>query len=137
VSDRRLVLASAVLAVVGAGIAGYLTYAHYSRSAIACPTSGCETVQTSSYAVVAGVPVALLGLIGYLVILVGLALSRETGRMVVLAASLAGSLFSLYLLAVQAFEINAFCAWCLASDVIVLAIAVLSLAAFWIAEPER
>jgi uncharacterized membrane protein len=137
VSDRRLVLASAVLAVVGAGIAGYLTYTHYSRSAIACPTSGCETVQTSSYAVVAGVPVALLGLIGYLVILVGLALPRETGRIVVLAASLAGSLFSLYLLAVQAFEINAFCAWCLASDVIVLAIAVLSLAAFWIAEPER
>ena len=135
-SDRRLVQASAALALVGLGIAAYLTYTHYSKSSIACPTSGCETVQSSSYAVIAGVPVALLGLIGYAVILVGLALPRETGRTVVLSASLAGALFSLYLLGVQAFEIHAFCAWCVASDVIVLAIALFSVAAFWIAEPE-
>jgi uncharacterized membrane protein len=135
-SDRRLVLASAVLGLFGAGIAAYLTYAHYSKSAVACPTSGCETVQSSSYAEIAGIPVALLGLLGYLVILVGLALPRELGRTVVLAASIAGSLFSLYLLVVQAFEIHAFCAWCIGSDLIVLAIAGLSLAAFWIAEPE-
>jgi uncharacterized membrane protein len=84
-SDRQLVQASAVLALVGASIAAYLTYARYSKSAIACPTSGCETVQSSSYAVVAGVPVALLGLVAYLVILVGLALPRDLGRSVVFA----------------------------------------------------
>jgi len=134
-SDRRLVLASALLALVGAGIAAYLTYAHYSKSSIACPTSGCETVQSASYAEIGGVPVALLGLVGYLVILVGLALPREIGRTVVLAASVAGSLFSLYLLGVQALEIHAFCVWCIASDFIVLAIALLSVAAFWLAEP--
>jgi uncharacterized membrane protein len=129
-SDTRLVQASAALALAGLGIAAYLAYTHYSRSSIACPTSGCETVQSSSYATIAGAPVALLGLIGYLVILVGLALPRESGRTIVLAASLAGSLFSLYLLAVQAFEIHAFCAWCVASDVLVLALAGLSLTAF-------
>jgi len=135
-NDRRLVQVSAALALAGLGIAAYLTYTHYSKSAIACPTSGCETVQSSSYAVIAGIPVALLGLIGYLVILVGLALPRETGRAIVLAASLAGSLFSLYLLAVQAFEIHAFCAWCVASDVIVLAIFGLSVAGYWVTEPD-
>jgi uncharacterized membrane protein len=135
-NDRGLVLASAALALAGAAVAAYLTYAHYTKSAIACPTSGCETVQSSSYAVIAGVPVALLGLVGYVVILVALALPRELGRTIVLAASLAGSLFSLYLLGVQAFEIHAFCAWCVASDVIVLVIAGLSLASFWAVEPE-
>ncbi len=134
-NDRPLVQASAGLALAGLGIAAYLTYTHYSKSSIACPTSGCETVQSSSYAVIAGVPVALLGLVGYVVILVGLALPREIGRTVVLGASLAGSLFSLYLLGVQAFEIHAFCAWCVASDAIVLAIFVLSAAAFWSAQP--
>jgi uncharacterized membrane protein len=133
-SARRAVLTSAVLALLGAGIAAYLTYAHFSKSEIACPTSGCETVQSSSYADIGGIPVALLGLVGYLVILVGLTVPREVGRAVVLAASIAGSIFSLYLLAVQAFEIDAFCAWCLASDLIILGIAGLSLAGFHSAE---
>jgi uncharacterized membrane protein len=38
---------------------------HYSGSAIICTGGGCETVQTSRYAEVAGVPVSLLGLLGY------------------------------------------------------------------------
>jgi uncharacterized membrane protein len=135
-SDRRLVQASAALALVGAVIAGYLTYAHYSDSAIACPTSGCETVQASSYALVAGVPVALVGLVGYLAILVCLCLPRELGRTLVLATSLAGSIFSVYLLALQAFEIHAFCAWCVASDVIVVAIAALAAVPFRAAQPQ-
>jgi uncharacterized membrane protein len=136
-NDRLLVRASAALALLGLAIAAYLTYTHYARSAIACPTSGCETVQSSEYALVAGVPVALLGLVGYAVILVGLALPRGSGRTVVLGAAVAGSLFSLYLLVVQAFEIHAFCAWCVASDVLILLIAGLSLAALWVAEPDR
>jgi uncharacterized membrane protein len=128
-SDRRVVQVSAALALAGAAIAGYLTYAHYADDTIACPTGGCETVQTSSYALVAGVPVALVGLVGYLVILGALFLPRDVGRPLVLAAALTGSIFSLYLIAVQAFEIGAFCAWCLASDAIIVVLAVLAAAA--------
>ena len=51
--------------VVTAGIAtaGYLTYVHYEPAALICTGSGgCETVQDSDYAVLAGVPIAVLGL---------------------------------------------------------------------------
>ena len=65
VSDRRLRAAVAGLSLVGLGIAGYLTYTRYSGAQIACATGGCETVQKSSYSTVAGIPVAVLGLVAY------------------------------------------------------------------------
>ena len=68
-SERGIRLAVAVVAAVGVGIAAYLTYVRYAGGTLACTTGGCEKVQTSSYAEVAGVPVALVGLIGYLLIL--------------------------------------------------------------------
>ena len=68
-SDRSLRLAVALLALAGAGIAAYLTYAWYAEATIACTSSGCETVQSSSYAKLAGIPVPVLGLFGYLSIL--------------------------------------------------------------------
>lgn len=130
-SDRRLVEATATLALVGVGITAYLTYAHYADGSIACPTDGCETVQRSSYALLGAVPVALLGLGAYLAILGGLCLPRDYSRPTVLATALAGLAFSTYLLAVQATEIGAYCTWCLASDIVITAIAALSALAFW------
>jgi uncharacterized membrane protein len=61
VSDRSLRIAVALLALVGAGIAGYLTYARYAHVSIACSTGGCETVQSSEYAEIVGLEVASLG----------------------------------------------------------------------------
>ena len=55
-SERGLRAAVALLALAGAGIAAYLTYAWYAEAAIACTTGGCETVQSSSYAKLAGIP---------------------------------------------------------------------------------
>jgi len=133
-SDRAIVRTSVALALAGAAIAGYLTYTHYADETIACPTGGCETVQASSYALVAGVPVALLGLLGYVLILGALWLPRDTGRLLVFAAALAGAIFSVYLVGVQAFELDAFCAWCLASDAIMLALAALGGLAVWRAD---
>ena len=46
--------------LAGLGIAGYLTYTRYSGAPIVCATGGCETVQHSRYAVVAGIPVAVM-----------------------------------------------------------------------------
>ena len=67
-TDRALRLATAVLALAGAGVTGYLVWVRETGATIVCATGGCGTVQSSEYAEVAGVPVALLGLLGYLVL---------------------------------------------------------------------
>jgi uncharacterized membrane protein len=116
VSDRHLRALSAALALAGLAIAAYLTYTRYSGARIACATGGCETVQQSAYATVAGIPVAVLGLAGYLAIL-GTALVRGlAGAAAAAALSAGGLLFSLFLLYAQLFEIGAVCQWCLAQD---------------------
>jgi hypothetical protein len=80
--ERRLRIVVAILALAGVGVAGYLTWVHYAGLEPICAggSGGCEKVQGSHYAELAGVPVALLGLIGYAVILASLALPGEAGR---------------------------------------------------------
>ena len=70
-SDRPLRVAIALLAAVGAGIAAYLTWVHYEPGALVClrGSSGCERVNSSRYAELAGIPVALLGLVTYVLVL--------------------------------------------------------------------
>jgi uncharacterized membrane protein len=126
VSDRHLRLAIGALALAGLGIAGYLTYVHYADVQILCLAhGGCETVQKSAYAKLAGVPVALLGLIGYVGILVSLALRGEAGRMTGALVALVGFGFSAYLTYREVFTIKAICQWCVASAVLMTALAVL------------
>jgi uncharacterized membrane protein len=74
VSERVLSLAAAALALAGLAVSGYLTYIHYAGIAPVCAGGGgaCERVQSSHYAELAGVPVALLGLVGYALILAAL-----------------------------------------------------------------
>jgi uncharacterized membrane protein len=119
-SDERLRGAILVLSALGAGIAAYLTYAHLVHVQLSCVTSGCETVQTSRYADLAGVPVAAFGLAGYVVLGATAASRADLARAIGLAAAVGGLVFAAYLLYVQAALIGAFCQWCLASDVILL-----------------
>jgi uncharacterized membrane protein len=126
VTDNRLRVAILALAAVGAGIAGYLLYERWTGGAPVCGTGGCEIVQNSKYAKIAGVPVALLGLIAYLAIFVA-ALSRsEPARVAGAAIALGGLVFAVYLIYVQAALIDAFCQWCLASDVVIALLALLT-----------
>ena len=127
-ADRRLVVAIAVLALAGAGVAGYLTYVHYAHVSVLCVSGGasCEKVQSSSYAKLAGVPVALLGLIGYLALLASLAVPGDPGRFAGALIALAGFGFSLYLTYRELFTIKAICQWCVASAAIMTALAVLT-----------
>ena len=121
----RLRIATAALAVVGAGIAGYLTYVHYRGIAPVCTTGGCEKVQNSKYAELAGVLVALLGLLSYIV-LFGLAWLRgEVATFAGVLISLIGVAFSGYLLWAQLGPIGAICQWCVANDVTIAVLAVL------------
>jgi uncharacterized membrane protein len=127
-SDPRLRIAAALAALAGFGVAAYLTWAHYADSTVVCPVGGgCETVQESRYAEIAGIPVALLGLVAYTAILALLVWDAPVARLAAASTSLVGLLFSIYLLVVQLFVIDAICIWCLANDVVVApALAVLS-----------
>ncbi len=127
-SLRALRLATAVLALAGIAIAGYLTYVHYAELEPFCVGGGggCERVQLSDWAKLAGVPVAVLGLGGYVVILASLALPEEPGSLVAAFFSLVGFGFSAWLTYVELEKIDAVCQWCVASAVVMTALAVVS-----------
>lgn len=118
-SDRTLRLCVGALAAAGLLVAGYLTYARYSDTTITCSSGGCETVQKSSYATVAGIPVAVLGLVGYAAILATAFFVGDVARAAAAALALGGFAFSMFLLYAQLVPIDAVCDWCVANDVIV------------------
>lgn len=117
-----------VLAVAGIAIAGYLTYVHYADIKPVCAGGGggCERVQASSWSELAGVPVALLGLGGYVAILASLLVPGEAARLATAALALVGATYSGYLTYVELFEIDAICQWCVASAVVLTVLAVLA-----------
>jgi uncharacterized membrane protein len=123
----RLRVAIGLLALAGAGLASYLLYVRYSGTTLACTTGGCETVQSSSYSKLLGVPVALLGLVGYVAIFASSLSRREPARAAGFSVALAGLGFGGYLLYVQLAVIDAICEWCVASDVVMTALAALTL----------
>ena len=125
-NDRRLRAAVAGLSLVGLGIAGYLTYTRYSGAQIACATGGCETVQKSSYSTVAGIPVAVLGLVAYAFVFLTAFGQSEPVRVAGATTALAGVLFAAWLLYAQIALIHAICQWCVASDVVISLLAVVT-----------
>jgi uncharacterized membrane protein len=127
-SRRWLRIAMIVLTVLGVGIASYVTYVHYAGIKPAC-TAGesCTKVQTSVYSELAGVPVALMGLIGYVAILASLlAPETERTRFATLALTLGGFGFSAYLTYRELFSIHAICEWCVTSAIVMTLLMLLS-----------
>ncbi len=116
-----------LLAIAGFLDAAYLTILHYKNAIPPCTLSGCETVLTSTYATIAGIPISLLGAGYYLVVvvLIGILLStnlspRNVWRIntfLVVITGL-GLLIGLGLVYIQAFVLHSFCQYCLASEVI-------------------
>ena len=127
-SDRALRVAAGCVALAGMAVAGYLTWVHYDEAALVCVAGGgCETVQQSTYAELADIPVALLGLLGYAVILALVLWDTPTARLGAGALAVVGLAFSVYLVVLQLFVIDAVCVWCLATDVLIApALAVLT-----------
>ena len=117
--DTLLRRASVVLCLAGLGIAGYLTYVHYAGLRPICGIShGCETVQTSSYASLAGIPVAVLGLISYMLILITLSMRDERALLTGYGLTLIAFSFSAYLTYREVFTIHAICSWCVSSAIV-------------------
>jgi uncharacterized membrane protein len=127
------------LAVLGLAVAAYLTYVHYSGVKPAC-TAGqsCLKVQTSQWSHLAGVPVALIGLIGYVTIVASLLLpDREETRLGTLGLTLIGFGFSAYLTYRELFSIHAVCEWCASSAVIMTLLLGCSIARYLRGEVQR
>jgi uncharacterized membrane protein len=126
--ERKLVIAIAAIALLGVAIATYLVYIHYAGIKPICAAGGggCEKVQTSDYAKLAGIPVAVLGLAGYLAILASLFVRGDLGRLAGAAIALSGFGFSAYLTYREIFTIKAICQWCVGSAVLMTLLAILT-----------
>ena len=104
--------AIAGLAILGLAISAYLTWVHYAGIEPVCTgVSDCERVQSSDYAVLVGIPVAVIGVLGYAAILASLKMRLEvTALLAYLAVA-----FSAYLTWAEVFKIDAICQWCVVS----------------------
>lgn len=122
-----------LLALAGLGVSLYLAYVEINQVAAVCgPVGECNIVQASSYARILGVPVAVLGVLNYLVVVTlwlgWLCLPRTWRNLPALGLfglSLVGVLFSIYLTWLEIFVIRAVCLWCLSSAVISLVLLLL------------
>ncbi len=124
-----------VLCAAGLIAAGYLAYVEVAHVEAVCgPVGDCNTVQQSDYARLFGIPIGVLGLVGYILILLAWAVYRfGSGRWANYAAlgmlvmTTGGVLFSIYLTFLEPFVIGATCAWCITSAVIMTLLFLLSL----------
>ncbi len=128
-SQKSLRVVLIVLSAIGLCLAAYLTYLHYSGTTPPCSIKGnpCSQVQKSRYSELAGVPVALIGLIGYIVILGSLLVrENETTRFATAALTLGGFGFSLYLTYREVFTLHKICEWCVSSAILMTVLVILS-----------
>jgi len=121
-----------ILALLGIGVSGYLSWSHLSGEAVYCGgASSCELVNSSRYAYLGNIPVAYLGLIGYIIILI-LSLippkaDRQWPEVLCFGVALIGVMFQWYLFYIEAAVLHAFCYWCIASQVFITLIFILAL----------
>ncbi len=127
-----LTLAILVFAAIGLVIAAYTTYEHYNGFATLLCLGGhhghssCETVQSSVWSELDGVPVAVLGLVGYFALLTSLAFRGELPRAFAFLVALIGFGFSAYLTYREVFTIKEICEWCVSSAVCMTVLMVLT-----------
>lgn len=133
------------LSTLGVLVAGYLSVKRFTGGSLVCSRwAQCDVVNNSLYAKFYGVPVAFIGLAGYLVLLVLAikALQSEGGvqrRWVGLGflLSLGGLAFSAYLTYIELYIIQAVCSWCVSSAIIITLLATASAVNVWRTAPGR
>jgi uncharacterized membrane protein len=130
---RRLLLAISLLAVAGIAVSSVSLYHHYGTDRSSYCDFGqmfnCDIVNRSIYSVVMGIPVALIGILGYLGLLVLATVYRgraKTPPTLLIAAS-AGLSFALYLTYVEKFVLAVWCILCLSSLGVIASISVFAL----------
>lgn len=117
-----LLMLAPLLALVGLSVAAYLAYVETQAATAVCgPVGDCNAVQQSPYARIAGVPIGLIGVIGYTLILAVWLWGRrgdDRAWTVLLGLTAIGVVFSIYLTYLELFVIQAVCLWCLSSAII-------------------
>ena len=122
--DKWLYRSSLALAIVGTLVAVYMTIFKLTDNPNMClGNGGCSVVNSSKYAMIYGIPVAVFGVGGYLAILFVLWMESRTslfvqnGTLVVFGLTLIGFLFTLYLIYVEVALIHALCPFCVTSQI--------------------
>jgi uncharacterized membrane protein len=130
---RQLCLRTiATIAVLGAAVSAYSLYHHFSRDQTSfcnlSETLNCDLVNRSAYSTLLGIPVALIGIVGYLFILALATAYRRNSEtpLLLLIASLGGLGFALYLTYIEGFVLHAWCILCLSSLALIGASAAIS-----------
>jgi uncharacterized membrane protein len=132
---------AALLTVGGMGIATYLTFVHYADQPIVCSGIGdCELVNSSKYASMAGLPVAVLGAGAYasMLLLIGGAWLRRSPELLLAAwgVALASFGFSMYLTYIELRVLDAICVYCVGSASIATALLLVLSACVWFVRGE-
>jgi uncharacterized membrane protein len=119
-SEWTLRRAIAFFAALGVGVATYIAIAEAGGGAPTCLAggSGCRTVAESSYSHVAGVNIAVFGVIGYVLLLASAFFANDAARFGGFAVALGGFGYSVFLTYIELFKIEAICQWCIASAVL-------------------
>ena len=134
--DKRLskvTIALVTLAIIGLLVSIYMTiYKITSNDNMCIGSKDCSVVNASRYSEIYGIPVAVLGVVGYAAILAILLLERNpgffnhNGTMLLFGLSLTGFLFTLYLIFIEVALIKAYCPFCIASQTAMTLIFILS-----------
>lgn len=119
-SEGNLQRAIAFFAALGIGVATYIAIAEAGGGSPVCLAggSGCKTVADSSYSHVAGVNVAVFGIVGYVLLLASAFFANDAARFGGFLLALGGFGYSIYLTYIEIFKIEAICQWCVASAVL-------------------
>lgn len=121
---KKLYWANMFSAIAGMAISIYMfIYKIYGIDAMCLGNGGCSTVNASPYSEIYGIPVAIVGFIGYLAIIVTLILENhvsffeENGPLLEFGMGLAGVVYSAYLTYLEFYVIHAVCPFCLVSAI--------------------
>lgn len=122
--DKWLYRASIALVIIGLGVSIYMTIYKISGNDGMCLGSGdCSTVNASRFSEVNGIPVAVFGIVGYIAILLvhffetRNAFFKKNGTLLIFGMALTGFLFTLWLVYVEVALLNAYCPFCVTSQV--------------------
>jgi uncharacterized membrane protein len=128
--SKAFIIALFIAALVGFADASFITAKHAQGVIPPCGVEGCETVLTSRFSQVAGIPVSVAGMLFYGTILVGLIAYLDIGDRRLLHGiawlSCAGFIAALFFVAIQLFVLHAVCLYCMASALTSTALFVLS-----------
>jgi uncharacterized membrane protein len=131
--SKRLRQITIALTIIGLLVSIYMTIYKFTNNESMCiGSSGCSEVNASRYSEINGIPVALLGVVGYAAILALLFIEQrpgfiqENGSLLFFGISLIGFLFTLYLIYLEIALIKAYCPFCLASQAVMIVIFIIS-----------